>query len=298
MKRNLMQAVLIAGALWPSTMAAKDFIYIIGSDVEGKYNNYPLPPKSMQMSLPAASYTRPPTAATCMKARLLSRATLISVSSPSLLPRGQDGWRLNCIFPDRDFTNNEEPWMDQLGNSSAWRTDKVHTDAFVPYDPGCWRLPSGTYKITLDLNDRRVYAVSTTSPLLLINDDTTPTLATAANYTSVANTKTYVDGGTFEIRLYDLASGTWLIPNEGYEEIPANGQPLSLTGKWSDETGKPFTSTNWKGGVVKGSNSYNRQYITLTPDIFQFNAEPHSTQHLYMAGSFNNSGYVLRFSRV
>ncbi len=41
MKRNLMQAVLIAAALWPSTMAAKDFIYIIGSDVEGKYNNYP-----------------------------------------------------------------------------------------------------------------------------------------------------------------------------------------------------------------------------------------------------------------
>ena len=283
-----MQAVLIAAALWPSTMAAKDFIYIIGSDVEGKYNNYPPATEEYADEFAGRELYETADGSNVYEGTATFSGDAYFRFVTKLAPAGQDGWRLNCIFPDRDFTNNEEPWMDQLGNSSAWRTDKVHTDAFVPYDPGCWRLPSGTYKITLDLNDRRVYAVSTTSPLLLINDDTTPTLATAANYTSVANTKTYVDGGTFEIRLYDLASGTWLIPNEGYEEIPANGQPLSLTGKWSDETGKPFTSTNWKGGVVKGSNSYNWQYITLTPDIFQFNAEPHSTQHLYMAGSFNN----------
>lgn len=190
------------------------------------------------------------------------------------------GWRMNVIHPR--LNTDGDPGT-ALGRSGITLYDDVEKAAVIPsyVDPGCWRVPaSGTYKLRLDLNEGKLWAIPSGTYLLLVNDESTPTLATADRYVADINLNDYVEACDLRVYRYDFVNGLWCNPPKIYEELTSGYNRFRGTMEY--EKGAPFVADQWPGGVVTGGIGS----VTLSGDT-PFGT-PLSVEMLYAVGDMND----------
>lgn len=188
-------------------------------------------------------------------------------------------WRMNVIHP-RLSTDGSAGTA--LGRSGITLYDDVEKAAVIPsyVDAGAWRVPArGTYKLRLDLNEGRLWAIPSGTSLILVNDESTPTLATADRYVADINLNDYVEACDLRVYRYDFVNGLWCNPPKIYEKLTSGSNRFRGTMEY--EKGSPFVADQWPGGVVTGGIGT----ITLSGDT-PFGT-PLSVEMLYAVGDMN-----------
>jgi len=202
------------------------------------------------------------------------------------LPDGySDAFRMNVIQP----LSNNYGSINIAGNSNVYMaTDVVKLP--VSQNVGRWSLPSGgNYRLRLDLNEMKFYAIPEGTVLILVNDNSLPDLNRIADYTEFENINNYfLPGGDLTIRLYDLYNDKWLNPANDNRLSPIISACLEHTA--SDRIGEPYIIADWKGGVLRnGSKFYpDTYYLDILPDtVSEPTYKPISPEVVYVIGDFN-----------
>lgn len=160
---------------------------------------------------------------------------------------GYASYRMNQLHP-ADDPDNPNHTMQKYGFSGVYRSRMLEYTPAAATE-SCWIVPQGSYRINVDLSSRSVHAVPEGTILMLINDDSTPTLQNIGRYCSAENIDDYYDAGDISIYLYDIYNDMWLNPAGDPELKTGNGSPLTFTAIRTK--GEPFTLTGWQGGGLK-----------------------------------------------
>lgn len=156
---------------------------------------------------------------------------------------GGDAFRMNIIHsPENDWNFNNT-----YKTSGVYYCDKIEKSAYVPMNY-CWLVPNNFYRVRLDLNENKLWAVPKGTILALINDDTVPSLENIGEYSAADDILKYYPAGDLKIYLYDLYNEKWLNPvNSGELGL---GASIKFDFQPSDTKDRPFTISNWNGGVL------------------------------------------------
>lgn len=189
-------------------------------------------------------------------------------------------WLMNVIHP-RLITDGETGTA--LGRSGITLYDDVKKSAVLPSSmgsAGTWRVPArGTYKLRLDLNEGKLWAIPAGGYLVLINDESTPTLASADRYIGIDYLKDYVEPCDLSVYLYDAANGTWTDPGSSNKLTSGMNYLSSPT---SETKGVPYILSEWPGGVISGGS----EWLNLAAD--KPIVQPVSVEMLYAVGDMTS----------
>lgn len=263
----------------------KDFIYILGANIDG-YGAWQFEPdvKNQEYFAHAKLYkTESGVFEGIFDMNSQCYFRFVSDLADSEATRVSP-WNQNVIQPDEDRSA-----MAEIGKSGVYYSNSMVTERVIgSLVTTTWAVPqTGTYLFHVDTNKGEVYAVAADDPLVLINDDSTPTLMSVARYCSANKSAQYVPDGNVSIRLFNLAENKWLNPATPVAaDITGNMQSgygfMNLAP--ASAKGEPFAINGWKGGVLSCSyESASYAILYVTPDaVFT----PISPSSIYAIGGF------------
>ena len=144
--------------------------------------------------------------------------------------------------------------MNELGTSKVCQAASVYykfnRNADYAFTIPGFKEP-GYYKFRVDRNTNMVYVAPEDAIVVLVNDESTPTPETAANYVSYSEFNKYIPSGDMRFRLYDFHNSWWIGAGQGSDvELDELGYNILLQ---KNETLTPeafYKVDGWTGGVL------------------------------------------------
>ena len=153
------------------------------------------------------------------------------------------------------------------GNRDILVSEDMQVANAVPpgYMLGSWFLPVGTYRISVDLNNKRIVAVSPWAAVIVMDGQPEPRIENFGDYIAGDNSFNYVPAGDLAFNPFNMFSGEWYNPAEGNGALDATQTFNHLNPENGTTRGVPFTMQGWKGGVM-GFNAYT---VESYPDVVE-----------------------------
>lgn len=129
-------------------------------------------------------------------------------------PDDGNSYSKNVICSHRDREADEQP--KQIGKSGVYFMDSFEMTKGVSYNNKSWKLPEGDnytrkWHFKVDTKKKNFYMCPSVEAMVVWgNDNTTPTLETAANYTSINRINDTYDFESKEFRLYSPFYQKWM----------------------------------------------------------------------------------------
>lgn len=171
-------------------------------------------------------------------------------------------WNRNVIAAGYTY---DTTYLTSTVNDGILVSEDMEVANAVPqgYVLGSWFLPVGTYRLSVDLNRKRVVAAKEDAVVIVMSGQPEPSLSDFDDYVSCDGSNNYIPAGNLAFNPFNIFFGRWENPLPGCETLDATASYNMIQYANSDTRGEPFVMNGWNGGVM----SFRPYSVESKPDV-------------------------------